>query len=191
MIPIEDVVEVVNRYLARFPEERHRLLPVLDEIDRGSAITDRAHGSGHLTCSAVLIDPWDRVLHIHHNTLDRWLRPGGHLEPQDTSLAQAALRELGEETGVATSLVSPVNEADPLDIDVHMIPANRFTGEPAHWHFDLCYAFAATESPTLSLQLEEVNAYRWIPASKIKPKILRRKVMPIVASGRRATGSAG
>jgi hypothetical protein len=70
------------------------------ELDRGGAITDRSNRTGHLTCSATLIDPEARVLLIHHNALGLWLRPGGHLEPKDTPLPQAALRERCEETGI-------------------------------------------------------------------------------------------
>src|SRR5690606_27228150 len=39
------------------------------------------------------------VLIIHHHRLDTWLPVGGELEPGETPL-QAAVRELGEETGL-------------------------------------------------------------------------------------------
>jgi 8-oxo-dGTP pyrophosphatase MutT (NUDIX family) len=39
------------------------------------------------------------VLIIHHRRLDTWLPVGGELEPGETPL-QAAVRELGEETGL-------------------------------------------------------------------------------------------
>jgi 8-oxo-dGTP pyrophosphatase MutT (NUDIX family) len=183
MIPIEDVAEVVDRYLARFPEEHDRLAPLVGALGSGSAITDRANRSGHLTCSALLIDPNDRVLHIRHNLLGIWLRPGGHVEPHDTSLLQAALRELYEEAGIPASVVSPV-ETTPLDIDVHTIPANPARGEPEHWHFDLCYAFRVADRPEVALQAEEVSGYQWIPASDLQPVAFRRKVMPFVVTGR-------
>lgn len=186
MIPIEDVAEVVDRYLARFPEEHDRLAPLVGALGSGSAITDRANRSGHLTCSALLIDPNDRVLHIRHNLLGIWLRPGGHVEPHDTSLLQAALRELYEEAGIPASVVSPV-ETTPLDIDVHTIPANPVVGEPEHLHFDLHYAFRVAGSPEITLQTEEVNAYQWIAVSAIVPVALRIKVMSIVPDGPHGT----
>ncbi|WP_406403626.1 NUDIX domain-containing protein [Streptomyces sp. NBC_00879] len=51
--------------------------------------------------------PTGRVLHIKHRALNRWLLPGGHLEPDDTSLLAAAQRELTEETGIPASVVLP------------------------------------------------------------------------------------
>ena len=37
---------------------------------------------------------------IRHKTLDKWLLPGGHIEPEDSSLLGASLRELEEEAGI-------------------------------------------------------------------------------------------
>ena len=182
MIRIENVAEVVDRYLARFPEERDRLAPLMSALARGTAITDRANRSGHLTCSAIVIDPKGRVLHIRHNVLGTWLRPGGHVEPHDPSLPQAALRELLEETGIPASVVSAVDDTTPLDIDAHAIPANPVTGEPEHPHFDMHYAYTVTSPPTLKLQTEEVNAYQWMPTSAIEPMVIRLKVMSIIPS---------
>jgi NTP pyrophosphohydrolases including oxidative damage repair enzymes len=182
MIQLEEVAEVVDRYLARFPEERDRLVPLMSALEHGTAITDRANSEGHLTCSAILLDPKGRVLHIRHNVLGTWLRPGGHVEPHDTSLPQAALRELFEETGIPASVVNAVDDTTPLDIDAHTIPANPVTGDPEHRHFDLHYAYTVTSPPTLTLQVEEVNAYQWIPATEIVPMVIRRKVMSMIPS---------
>ena len=182
MIQLEEVAEVVDRYLARFPEERDRLVPLMSALEHGTAITDRANSEGHLTCSAILLDPKGRVLHIRHNVLGTWLRPGGHVEPHDTSLPQAALRELCEETGIPASLVTAIDEITPLDIDAHVIPANPARGEPEHWHFDLCYAFRVADRPEVALQAAEVSGYQWSPVSELQPVAYRRKVVPIVAT---------
>lgn len=107
MIGPAELAAVVDRYLTRFPDERDRLAALPAALDNGSPITGRNHRSGHLTCSAIVLDPQGRVLHIRHNMLDTWLRPGGHVEPQDTSLPQEALRELREETGIPATMVHP------------------------------------------------------------------------------------
>ncbi|MFD8431757.1 NUDIX domain-containing protein [Streptomyces coelicoflavus] len=45
---------------------------------------------------------------------------GGHLEPSDETLLQAAGRELTEETGIPPHVVTPHVET-PLHIDIHPI----------------------------------------------------------------------
>jgi 8-oxo-dGTP pyrophosphatase MutT (NUDIX family) len=56
----------------------------------------------------LLIDEQDRVLLLRANVGegDVWITPGGALEPGETP-EQAALRELGEETGIQSAELSP------------------------------------------------------------------------------------
>jgi 8-oxo-dGTP pyrophosphatase MutT (NUDIX family) len=57
-------------------------------------------GTRHLTASMVVIDPdTEQVLLIHHAAADLWMFPGGHVDPDETP-AEAAIREVLEETGV-------------------------------------------------------------------------------------------
>lgn len=177
MIGLADITHTVDAYLERHPEDRLRLAPLLASIDDKAAITDRSTFTGHVTCSAVLVDPQWRVLHIRHNALGTWLRPGGHVEPTDRSPHDAALRELFEETGIPASLVSPLCAEAPIDIDVHLIPANPGKPEPEHPHFDLRYAFAlldASAAPTL--QADEVSAYQWMESDSVQPETLRERL---------------
>lgn len=177
MIDTADIADVVDAYLLRHPDDRRRLAPLLARIDQKAAITDRAAFAGHVTCSVVLVDAQWRVLHIRHNALGAWLRPGGHLEPSDTDLCRAALRELHEETSIPVELVSPLRDPVPIDIDVHVIPANPSRPEPKHLHFDLHYAFTLLDpSVPLCLQTEEVSAYRWLPSDSVQPKPLRDRL---------------
>jgi 8-oxo-dGTP pyrophosphatase MutT (NUDIX family) len=131
----------------------------------------------------VLIDPGFRVLHIRHNALDRWLLPGGHLEPSDTSLPTAALRELGEETAITPEgLTAPeAFTAVPVDIDAHPIPANLAKGEPDHWHYDFRYLFLASEpgagGEPVHLQAEEVHDYGWLDLAAMPARRLRDKLL--------------
>jgi 8-oxo-dGTP pyrophosphatase MutT (NUDIX family) len=95
----------------------------------------RGDPDGHVTASAVVAhasgDP--RFLLVFHRKLNRWLQPGGHVEPDDAMVFDAALREALEETGLA-DFASPIQDAI-LDLDVHAIPA--LGGEPSHLHYDV------------------------------------------------------
>jgi 8-oxo-dGTP pyrophosphatase MutT (NUDIX family) len=176
MIDVDEVVKVVEAYLDRHGDERDRLAPLLESMAKHTAITARSTFTGHLTCSAILINPSRQVLHIRHNALGVWLRPGGHLEASDTSLLGAALREVKEEVGITAADVIPLDTL-PLDIDVHPIQANLAKDEPTHQHFDLRFAFTVTGTPTVILQTDEVNAFGWLPVEQIDPVIVREKVL--------------
>src|SRR3954453_12294276 len=74
---------------------------------------------GHITCTGLVQSPdCSRVLVVHHNGLDRWLLPGGHVEEDDADIWDGARREVVEETGV---LLEP-GIARLIGVDVHGIP---------------------------------------------------------------------
>src|SRR5215813_96805 len=59
---------------------------------------------GHITTSGLVFSQdRDRILIVHHRRLERWLLPGGHVEPSDPSVEAAAAREVFEETGIHTT----------------------------------------------------------------------------------------
>ncbi|MFE1450756.1 NUDIX hydrolase [Streptomyces olivaceoviridis] len=163
-------------YLDACPEDKERLACLSALLDDSAAdLTSRKEFRGHVTAGTVLADPADRVLHIHHLALGRWLLPGGHLEPGDTSLPAAALRELTEETGIPGSAVVPVGRR-PVHIDVHTIPASPAKGEPEHPHFDFRFLFR-TSADVGKLQTEEVTDAAWRPADAIEDEHLRARVL--------------
>jgi 8-oxo-dGTP pyrophosphatase MutT (NUDIX family) len=108
---------------------------------------------GHITCTGLVLAPGgQRLLIVHHRRLDRWLLPGGHIEPEDASVEDAARREVVEETG---TVLAP--ECGFIGADVHGIPGRR--NEPYHLHHDLLFHFRATEE---GLQVsEESHAVAW------------------------------
>lgn len=111
---------------------------------------------GHFTASAFVVSP-DRssLLLIHHRKLDRWLQPGGHIEPLDETIEDAARREVEEETGVIDLVRLGTSLAR---IDVHEIP--RRGSEPTHVHLDLGLGFLATT--TEIGPIDEVLEARWV-----------------------------
>lgn len=162
-----EIRDLVARYLERYPDQAERLRPFTDALADTAHLTDRRTLPGHVTTGAFVVDEDGRLLQIAHKSLRRWLNPGGHTEPEDASLADAARRELQEETGLGAEHVTRLGDPVlPLAIDAHRIPANPAKDEPEHWHFDFRYAFRFTGTPgtaTVELQLEEVDDSRWIP----------------------------
>ncbi|MFH9687937.1 NUDIX hydrolase [Streptomyces sp. NPDC017413] len=95
----------------------------------------KACGAGHVTASALVIDPErERVLLTLHRKLRMWLQMGGHCEERDVTLEAAALREATEESGITGLTLLP---GGPVRLDRHPIPA------PCNWHLDVQYAALA------------------------------------------------
>ncbi|MFD4575746.1 NUDIX hydrolase [Streptomyces sp. NPDC058417] len=118
----------------------------------------KACTAGHLTASALVIDPErGRVLLTLHRKLRMWLQMGGHCEPQDGSLAAAALREAGEESGVAGLTLLP---GGPVLLDRHRIPP------PCHWHLDVQYAAVAPPGAVEAISDESLDL-RWFPYAEV------------------------
>lgn len=131
------------------------------------------YNPGHVTCTGVVLSPKQkRVLLVHHARLDRWLLPGGHVEPADNTPADSARREVLEETGARLGDTPP----RLVGIDVHPIPAN--SREPLHLHHDLIFAFDSKSKQTECS--EESRAVLWCKLSDFDvyhlPGSIRRAV---------------
>lgn len=134
-------------------------------------------GIRHFTASAIVLgdhgagpgDGWE-VLLVHHNKLGKWLYPGGHIDP-DEGPAEAAQREVREETGVHTQVISDplfahpavATHAPPFAI-IEMEVADAKVGQ--HRHIDFVYLLRATAGQ-LAAQLEEVGGARWVPIAEL------------------------
>ena len=115
---------------------------------------ERARLAGHFTASALVVSAdGRRTLLTHHRKLGLWLQPGGHADG-DRDLARVALRETGEETGLADVTVQP----GIFDLDRHWIPEHK--GVPGHWHYDVRYVVRAGADETFAVS-EESHALAW------------------------------
>lgn len=114
----------------------------------------------HFTGSAVVVSPdGAQVVLVHHAKLHRWLQPGGHADPVDGGdLAQSALREAREETGLEVALHPTAPR--PLDVDVHVIPARKT--EPEHRHLDVRYLVVASDPRALAHDPAESFGAQWL-----------------------------
>jgi 8-oxo-dGTP pyrophosphatase MutT (NUDIX family) len=170
-----DVAATLAAYEARYGSPTGRVDLLRAALDAGRSVTSRKDLPIHVTCGVVVRDPDGRILQIRHRALDRWLLPGGHLEPGDDRLISAARREAFEETGLVTgdagsAEVRPV----PVDIDIHPIPASAGKGEPGHHHADFRYVVQAVDG-AIRLQADEVSDWRWADPTQIdNPRLAER-----------------
>ncbi|MBZ4324075.1 NUDIX hydrolase [Streptomyces huiliensis] len=111
----------------------------------------KACRDGHVTASALVVDPArGRVLLTLHRKLGMWLQMGGHCEPEDATLAAAALREATEESGIARGLT--LLPGGPVRLDRHHTPCA--------WHLDVQYAALAPEGAEAAISDESLDL-RW------------------------------
>ncbi len=126
---------------------------------------------GHVTATGLVLAPNESsLLLVHHRRLDRWLLPGGHIEPEDATPAAAAQREVIEETGASVT----AGPGPLIGIDVHGIPPKG--AEPYHLHHDLIFFFRATSDH--HAVSPESRAVLWCPPGEFDryavPRNIRR-----------------
>ncbi|MBU6531657.1 NUDIX hydrolase [Streptomyces sp. NPDC057245] len=116
----------------------------------------KACASGHVTASALVIDPSrGRVLLTLHKKMRMWLQMGGHCEPVDETLARAALREATEESGIEGLGLLP---GGPVRLDRHHTPCA--------WHLDVQYAALAPAGAVEAISDESLDL-RWFPYAEV------------------------
>jgi len=59
----------------------------------------------HFTATGIVFNSEKKILMIHHNKLQVWLPPGGHIDENELP-DDAVLREILEETGVKAKIIS-------------------------------------------------------------------------------------
>jgi len=140
---------------------RDRMLALIDSD--GDPFARDHFEPGHFTASAFILAPDGlHLLMILHRKLGLWLQPGGHVEPDDANIFDAAAREVHEETGVI-DFDWARGEPAIFDVDIHAIPPIK--DDPAHEHFDVRVLVTAhTEAIAAG---EDVRDARWVPLDAI------------------------
>lgn len=118
----------------------------------GAAAVERALAPEHLTASCFVLTPdLSRVLLCFHRKGQFWVQLGGHLEPGDSSLADAASREGREEGGLAELVAGRL----PVDVHRHELSA-AFGRCRVHWDVGFV-AYASPQAvPLVSDESEKV-----------------------------------
>jgi len=164
----EKIRQHLSDYLAKHPDEKERLAQFSKQIDSdeqaGADITSRSNMTGHVTASMVVLNhDYTEALLIDHKHHGLWLSPGGHIEAGE-GLAQTALREAEEETGIEG--IQLLRDT-AIDIDSHPITARPAKNETEHFHHDFLFLGCAPKNAVISHQEKEVSEARWFAISSL------------------------
>ncbi len=120
----------------------------------------RSNLVGHVTTSIWTLDPTHtKTLMVYHNIYDSWSWIGGHADGCE-DLRAVALRELQEETGVASGrLVSEaIFSLETLTVDGHEKGGSYV---PSHLHFNVTFLAEASDNERLLANEDENRGVRW------------------------------
>lgn len=125
------------------------------------------------TATAYIIDKQSTLL-IHHRKLNKWLPPGGHIDPNEIP-SDAAVREAFEETGLHVEII----EQENITIDrynaksfprpwmclLEEIPAHG--KDEAHQHIDFIYLTKPIKGEIVHNQ-DETHEIRWFSLQELE-----------------------
>jgi 8-oxo-dGTP pyrophosphatase MutT (NUDIX family) len=139
----------------------------------------------------LLVDDQERVLLIHDRldldaTDSHWIAPGGGLEPGETP-AEAAVREVYEETGIRVEL--PSDEPAFYTERVRFTFAGQDTDQTNHYYL-LRVPSGLPVRPTANTELEKVVAlgHRWWSLSDLASSPVIREPVTMVELIRQTIG---
>ena len=160
-----DVQSVLSRFEHADPRQVDLAGDYRDFVQTHEDAVWRSCSVGHVTASALVIDATsDSVLLTLHPKVGRWLQLGGHLEMVDVSLREAALREVEEESGLATGEIS----SSPIRLDRHPVPCGRnadgTVARSVHWDVQYVVRVTGTPRPRISSESDDL---RWFAAEAL------------------------
>jgi 8-oxo-dGTP pyrophosphatase MutT (NUDIX family) len=158
------VQNIFDSYSSLYSEE---VFPILSQQlqNKEANITSRKNFTGHVVADGCVIDPKNKkILMIYHATHKQWFCPGGHIEAEDSHPAQAARREVFEETWVrVNSVFDDTGTPLLLHIDSHIIPAHDGKREPEHWHHAMTFLFFADSTlPLPDIRDDGIASSQWV-----------------------------
>ncbi|MCL2772467.1 MAG: NUDIX domain-containing protein [Oscillospiraceae bacterium] len=126
----------------------------------------------HFTATGIVFNSKNEILMIHHNKLQVWLPPGGHIEENELP-DEAVLWEIYEETGVKAEIITNKREIGLTDKHCKeletpfIILLEDIDGDWTHNHIDMIYICKAINEDLIP-QENEVHGIGWFNYEKIK-----------------------
>ena len=113
-----DALSVLEAWPAPDQAQESLRATYVDHLRRRADGLERACFPDHVTAGALVLSHDGRQVLLNlHRKARRWFAFGGHLEPGDSTLAGAALREGTEESGLPDLTVDPV----PVHLSLHEV----------------------------------------------------------------------
>ena len=152
--------EQIKNYTPANEQEQRDKEQMLAFMQENANCLTRENTVAHFTTSIWTVNKErTKTLMVYHNIYDSWSWIGGHADGVE-DLAEVALRELQEETGVKhASLVSnEIFSIETLTVDGHI---KKGAYVPCHLHFNVTYLAEADEAETLVVNEDENQAVKW------------------------------
>ncbi len=176
-------VEVLTEWVAPDPAQDSLRHSVLAFLAARPDACERSCAAGHITASALVVDhTGSRTLLTLHPRVGRWLQLGGHCEEGDADIVAAALREAGEESGVAGLTIDPSMAA------LHVHPVTCSLGVPTR-HLDMQFVVRAPRDAEIEVSRESLDL-RWWPLDAL-PDGTDFGLAQLVAAALRRNGIPG
>lgn len=174
----DDAVRVLQTWEAPSEDQARLRADYLGHLRAHRDAVARAGPPAHLTASCLVLDAaGERVLLTLHKRAHAWFQFGGHLEPGDGSVWDAARREAREESGIGS--LEPLPHAVQLDRHVLVGSFGR-----CREHLDVRYVAVAPQGASARVS-EESHDVRWWPVDAL-PEGTRAELTPLVSLARGA-----
>jgi len=169
-----DARAVLEAWLAPGAGQEDLRTSYVSHLDAYSDAMLRDCHPDHLTASALVVShDHRRAVLTLHRVIGRWLQTGGHCEIHDATLADAALREAREETGIHDLAIDPV----PVLLSRHEVPCGPI--RPSH-HLDVQFV-AVAPAGAEPVASEESLDLRWFALDGV-PEPMDQSVRDLIAA---------
>ena len=152
--------EQIKNYIPANEQEQNDKEQMLAFMQTNDNCLTRENTVAHFTTSIWTVNKErTKTLMVYHNIYNSWSWIGGHADGVE-NLAEVALRELQEETGVkhARLVGNEIFSIETLTVDGH-IKKGKYV--PCHLHFNVTYLAEADEEEVLVVKEDENQAVKW------------------------------